>query len=63
MTRTALRVVECCTACRRPVERCESPSCMKASTYSGILVRGAWQNVEYHSATASHAEERELATA
>ena len=46
MIRTAMRVEECCSWCRRPVNRCEDPSCDDARTYSGILVRGEWKNVE-----------------
>ena len=46
MTRSALRVEECCNWCRRPVNRCSDPSCDDAGTYSGILVRGEWQEME-----------------
>jgi hypothetical protein len=60
MTRTALRVVECCSICRKPVERCESLACQKATTYPGIMVRGTWQNVECHAPASS---DRELAGA
>ena len=46
MTRIALRVEECCSWCRRPVERCTDASCDDAETYSGILLRGEWKNVD-----------------
>jgi hypothetical protein len=46
MTRIALKVEECCSWCRRPVSRCCDPSCDDAATYSGILLRGEWKEVE-----------------
>jgi hypothetical protein len=46
MTRSALRVEECCSWCRQPVGRCQDPSCDDARTYSGILLRGMWREVE-----------------
>jgi hypothetical protein len=46
MTRIALKVEECCSWCRRPVSRCTDPSCDDARTYSGILLRGQWKEVQ-----------------
>jgi hypothetical protein len=44
--RTALEVQECCSWCRQPVDRCRDASCDESPTYGGILVRGAWQQME-----------------
>jgi hypothetical protein len=46
MTRIALKVEECCSWCRRPGHRCTDPACDDARTYSGILLRGEWKEVE-----------------
>jgi hypothetical protein len=46
MTRTTLRVEECCEWCRQPVERCRDASCDDAGTYDGVLHRGEWRRVE-----------------
>jgi hypothetical protein len=50
MTRISLRVEECCSWCRRPVRRCTEAACDDAQTYSGILLRGQWQEVSEKSA-------------
>jgi len=46
MTRSALRVEECCSWCRRPASRCTDASCDDATVYSGILLRGEWKELE-----------------
>lgn len=51
MMRSALRVEECCSWCRQPVSRCQDPACDDARTYSGVLLRGVWQEVDHTRAT------------
>ncbi|MFN3653229.1 MAG: hypothetical protein ACK47B_26910 [Armatimonadota bacterium] len=46
MTQSVLRVEECCDWCRKPVQRCTESSCDDARTYSGILVRGEWKELD-----------------
>lgn len=46
MWRIALRVEECCEWCCRPVSRCRKASCDDARTYSGVLLRGKWRQVD-----------------
>lgn len=46
MARNGLRVEECCTWCRQPVNRCTESSCDDTRTYSGILVSGQWKSVD-----------------
>jgi hypothetical protein len=46
MTRIALRVEECCSWCRRPATRCTEAACDDAETYSGILLRGEWTELD-----------------
>ena len=60
MTRSALRVEECCSWCRHPVTRCQDPSCDDARTYSGMLSRGAWREVE--EVISTHPERASLST-
>jgi hypothetical protein len=58
MFSSALRVHECCAACRRPVGRC---SCGRVrETYDGVLLRGEWQEVSRRQPEAE-AQELELA--
>jgi hypothetical protein len=46
MTGGIMRVEECCSWCRRPASRCNDASCDDAKTYSGVLLRGEWKEVE-----------------
>lgn len=46
MEQTAMPVEECCNWCRKPVGRCTESSCDDAQTYTGILVRGEWKELD-----------------
>jgi hypothetical protein len=44
--RSALRVQECCVACRRPAAQCAGSDCRSGKTYPGVLLRGEWLEAE-----------------
>ncbi len=58
MTRIALRVEECCSWCRRPATRCTEAACDDAETYSGILLRGEWTELDRPRAAATAGSSR-----
>lgn len=44
--RSALRVQECCAACRRPLTFCSHSDHRATGSYWGTLLRGEWQEAE-----------------
>lgn len=50
--RSALRVQECCTSCRRPVALCGRSECKSAGSYLGTMLRGVWREAD--SSVAAH---------
>jgi hypothetical protein len=46
MTRSQSKVEECCSWCRQPVSACTRPACDDARTYSGVMLRGEWKEME-----------------
>jgi hypothetical protein len=62
MSGSALRSEECCNWCHRPATRCLDSSCDDAGTYTGVLLRGEWVEVEAGGST-SYNEQGALALA
>lgn len=51
--RSALRVQECCTSCRRPVTLCGQSDCQSGGKYWGTMLRGVWLEAEAPTAAQS----------